>query len=800
MKLAKLAKLTKQKNDSTHIEIMPSAVTASQKFWQAGVEVLLSVALLISGWICWLLMFDVPYNTVVLVSLLVGFPALFQLLSQKLSMRQLAVYAVFVIAVVSAVFYQQIGGGCLEAINRIFMVLNQMKGFSYVLYESGVPAGEEAAAIIKAMIPLAALTSLSVFAGVKRRRFLLAFLATAPFLLSGIIFLISPDIYPLLILIVAWVVLGVYCAAGGRRAKTLVYPRSTQKPILITAAAVMAAVLVFYGVMQIALPAKEYERTNGIEGARQELIAFADQLRYESGIQIEKLPAGDFSQVRNLTHTGIPALLITMERPRPVYLRGFVGSVYKNDGWAEELPSEATAGDYDGIFEWLYYHKFYPQTQLADLVLLAEATPHGRVAIENLALNSKYIYAPYEAVATRDLLFGSVRFNKDSNILSKGLLGSRKYTFDMYLPEINDYGIADLTELLTEEILGSEGYQDYAEAEKLYRTFVYNTYLGVPSEIAEMSSPEDFEGLKDRDYKLVTAAVRKYFEDNFSFSYELESGYEDTDLVNAFLSSKVGYDIHFTTLAVFLFRQAGVPARYVEGYYLPFWETNMYSRMTNIIFELSDYYAHAWVEVYADGFGWLPIEVTPGFYSMTDSQEQFDELSEQQKDNPIYFYPEDKDVSIHYEAPPPPPEPEKLFNYWFVIIPLAAVLVLLYLLLRKRCLKKRRQSFAQQDSRLSALAMYGYAARLLKFCGDGIDPRASYALLAQVGERYDISDTVTLKGFLDIVYKARFSVSEETLNQQELAYLQVYTENIALSAYNRQALPRRLWMRFVWLI
>lgn len=56
-----------------------------------------------------------------------------------------------------------------------------------------------------------------------------------------------------------------------------------------------------------------------------------------------------------------------------------------------------------------------------------------------------------------------------------------------------------------------------------------------------------------------------------------------------------------------LLRCLDIPARYVEGYILPP-ETNKKG-----IFEVSSQQAHAWVEVYFEGFGWIPFEPTAPF-------------------------------------------------------------------------------------------------------------------------------------------------------------------------------------------
>jgi len=68
--------------------------------------------------------------------------------------------------------------------------------------------------------------------------------------------------------------------------------------------------------------------------------------------------------------------------------------------------------------------------------------------------------------------------------------------------------------------------------------------------------------------------------------------------------SDTGYCIHFATAAAVLLRAAGIPCRYVTGY--------LVSAQADRTVEVQKNNAHAWVECYIDGVGWVPLEPTPG--------------------------------------------------------------------------------------------------------------------------------------------------------------------------------------------
>ena len=70
------------------------------------------------------------------------------------------------------------------------------------------------------------------------------------------------------------------------------------------------------------------------------------------------------------------------------------------------------------------------------------------------------------------------------------------------------------------------------------------------------------------------------------------------------LESQEGYCSYFTTAFVLLARNQGIPARYVQGFYVP---KDNYDTVV-----VKSAMAHAWPEAYFPGIGWIPFEPTPG--------------------------------------------------------------------------------------------------------------------------------------------------------------------------------------------
>ena len=107
-----------------------------------------------------------------------------------------------------------------------------------------------------------------------------------------------------------------------------------------------------------------------------------------------------------------------------------------------------------------------------------------------------------------------------------------------------------------------------------------------------------------------------------------------SDVVEDFLfERRQGYCVHYASTAALMYRMYGVPARYVSGYSVsPDQFVDMGSALSSSIdedgnpvsidmntpfsAELTDEDAHAWVEIFLDGYGWVPVEFTPDSYGI----------------------------------------------------------------------------------------------------------------------------------------------------------------------------------------
>lgn len=149
---------------------------------------------------------------------------------------------------------------------------------------------------------------------------------------------------------------------------------------------------------------------------------------------------------------------------------------------------------------------------------------------------------------------------------------------------------------------------EYAALEAAYKTFVYEKYLQIPDSTKTcLENIIKAQGFNKADADIINA-VAKYVQGcakyNLDFDERLNA---ENDVVAAFLSGDYpsgGICQHFAASGTMLFRALGIPARYTTGFV-----ASVKQSATTIV---TNKEAHAWVEVYLDGKGWIPVEVTGG--------------------------------------------------------------------------------------------------------------------------------------------------------------------------------------------
>lgn len=144
----------------------------------------------------------------------------------------------------------------------------------------------------------------------------------------------------------------------------------------------------------------------------------------------------------------------------------------------------------------------------------------------------------------------------------------------------------------------------------------------LPARVRALASEVAGGGVTSR-YDRVKA-VEQYLESTYRYS-KTDSAVPPAgaDFVDDFLfEQKSGYCVHFSTAMVVLLRSEGIPARWVKGFApgTPVRGEGVSGSSIEsgtLLYEVKSSDAHAWVEVYFPGAGWVPFDPTPGYDGVT---------------------------------------------------------------------------------------------------------------------------------------------------------------------------------------
>lgn len=156
-------------------------------------------------------------------------------------------------------------------------------------------------------------------------------------------------------------------------------------------------------------------------------------------------------------------------------------------------------------------------------------------------------------------------------------------------------------------------------------------FLNIPDNIPESvwNLTEEITSTYTTNYDKVRA-IEKHLANNYTYNLQIDSVPDDKELISYFLfDSKEGYCTYYATSMTMMVRMLGIPSRYVTGYRIPnrprggdsygssqvYFEDEEGLITDNDIIHVRQLNAHAWVEVYFEGFGWVPFEPTAPFYT-----------------------------------------------------------------------------------------------------------------------------------------------------------------------------------------
>ena len=538
--------------------------------------------------------------------------------------------------------------------------------------------------------------------------------------------------------------------------------KNVYTPLLIVSLILVAA--------YITMPSGSYQRGENVRSIDAMFRRFAQQTgmsRLKMGVGWPAISAGEVwsfntenvgiadAGVRNITDQTI--MEVNASRPGTYYLRGYSMQHFNGRTWSVNSDKVNPRQDLVAMQTPANIVMKYNESRPVDM------QPETSIYIDSLdnkALDIEYM--PYHVISSKDT-----------------------YRFVEYIFFSPDTDVLELARELTKE--------DLPAVPKEYDKLVNNadTYLQIDEDTSDMlfkiAMAEGIDPYADRAE--IAGMVANYMT---SFGKYTLSPYVIPDGENFtlyfLLTSKQGYCIHYATAATMMLRALDVPARFASGFVVTIRPDDVDETQT-----VTDRYAHSWVEVYFDGLGWLPLEVTPPATGtgLSDGRPYFYVAQERQPSGNRTEEPDDmmpdwmmdeylssmNDRRPGQSAAQESPD-ETGPSVWRIVLMIVlglAVLILALFVYRRVMRRMRSIRFSQEDTNAAVMYVWKYLNRMNR--------RSRRSRRSNTPEEVERT-----------ALKARFS--QHRITEEERTDAIGYAMMFASEEYGRRGLFGRMWLKW----
>ena len=300
--------------------------------------------------------------------------------------------------------------------------------------------------------------------------------------------------------------------------------------------------------------------------------------------------------------------------------------------------------------------------------------------------------------------------------------------------------------------------------------------------------------------------LEAYLRDNFEYTLEPGSPPPDVDFVYHFLFEvQRGYCTYFASAFVTMARSLGLPARYIEGFMVsgPPGADGFRSVLASM--------AHAWGEVYFEGYGWVRFEPTPavglptalflGYYEWDEEawfmfeedfydywwfREMYDDVGPRTLD--ITGAPVVEDVSVFMTV-----LQSRLFRY--ILFTIALIVLLAFVRVLWVYIKGRKA--LQKENNEAIVYSFGLLLKYMRLLDIEMrdnETAAEFASRISAGPG-SIGESIFIKRVADIFAKARYS--SHAASQQEREFVEDSVKMLDVRMRARIGKRRHLFYKYI---
>lgn len=217
---------------------------------------------------------------------------------------------------------------------------------------------------------------------------------------------------------------------------------------------------------------------------------------------------------------------------------------------------------------------------------------------QNDVINYNMDFLSYSDMAEYNLSYSNMPQYEMSDTERDFWRWYNRYAYEKYTNMPNELGICIRNFVSDKQQL--QAYYD--EFHMLSSLLVYDNY----------ETSVDYSGYGNEERMKAAEYVAAVFQGGYEYSKKPDKLKSGEDPVEYFIAhGKKGYCVHFASAGVLILRYLGIPARYVSGYRVDY-DSIRRDKDGGYSASVTDSDAHAWIEIYLDNLGWIPVEMTPG--------------------------------------------------------------------------------------------------------------------------------------------------------------------------------------------
>lgn len=324
--------------------------------------------------------------------------------------------------------------------------------------------------------------------------------------------------------------------------------------------------------------------------------------------------SGDVGKIGSVAPRGTKLFKVRLSSPRTLYLKGFTSKTYENGMWKKEKKdAKVIMGENSLDLPFQFFDLKIPELSLELWDMGLQKKPEN-VEISYQKFTDDYYLWPYFSNISPE----KGRYYGDLNIARTN---RREKETLLYYPVSPD-NMLRADGRVTDELLdGQTGdtalEQEYFQAMSAYSQYAKKQYTKVPEELKKKLLHKFPELKWVVSTRKKAQMIQQLLRNNYRYTSDSGVTPKNQDPIWYFLNeNKKGYCTQYASAAVMMFRSAGIPCRYVEGYRI-----GRQKFKDNNTAQVTDFYAHAWPEIYIENAGWVPVEVT-NTKSLLAEQEQ----------------------------------------------------------------------------------------------------------------------------------------------------------------------------------